>query len=128
MEMNELHTIEVALTYIDSVPVLLIKTAPTNDYDSGVEANKWVNRVTTGSRCRAIAMTPINGQGAAAHEDAEIKHNPRCPMTDCTFGPEHNGPHQDTDGELWDQVDVVGNRVMDSGDSPKRPLKPAGKS
>lgn len=110
MGMNELYPIEVVLTYMDDHPVMLVKTAPTGDYDSATEANAWVNRVTTGNRCLAIAMTPINGQGAAAHEDAEVKPEARCPMDNCVMGPEHDGPHQDKAGETWDQVDVLGVR------------------
>ncbi len=121
MGMNELFPIEVVLTYMDGHPVMLVKTAPTTDYDSATEANAWVNRVTTGSRCRAIAMTPINGQGAATPEDAEIKHEPRCPMDDCIFeAVSHALPHQDKEGELWDEVDLMGNRVVKSGDPETR--------
>lgn len=110
--MNELHTIEVALTYMDGLPVMLIKSAPTNDYDSGLEANAWVNRVATGSRCRAIAMTPINGAGAAeAERDAAVQPNPRCPMDGCIFEDAgHDLPHQDGQGETWNSVDVLGVR------------------
>lgn len=114
MGMNELHAIEVVLTYMDGEAVMLVKSAPTNDYDSGLEANAWISRAKTG-RCRAIAMTPINGVGAA--KDAAVKPEPTCPMDGCIMGPGlegengHQGPHQDKAGALWDVLDLMGNRV-----------------
>ena len=110
MGSNELYSIEVALTYIDGEAVMLVQSAPTNDYDSGLEANAWINRARTG-RCRAVLVTPINEAGGA-HEDAEVRPEPRCPMTDCTFGPDHDLPHQDKAGEMWDELDVLGARVV----------------
>ena len=38
MRMNELHSIEVVLTYMDGEAVMLVKSPPTGDYDSGAEA------------------------------------------------------------------------------------------
>ncbi len=113
MEMNELHTIEVALTVMDGEAVMLVVSAPTGDYNSGAEANAWVSRAKTG-RCRVVAMTPVNGAGAATPEDAEINPEPRCPMDDCIMGPHHGGAHQDKGGELWDEVDVLGARVVNA--------------
>ena len=110
MGMNELHSIEVVLTYMDGEAVMLVNTPPTGDYDSGAEANEWINRARTG-RCRAVSMTPIYGAGMA--DDAEVPHKPRCPMEGCVFEDAAHGlPHQDEDGEQWDNVDVLGNRVV----------------
>ncbi len=115
MGMNELHAIEVVLTYMDGEAVMLVKSAPTGDYDSGAEANAWISRAKTG-RCRAIAMMPINGAGTA-QQDAEVRPEARCPMDDCTMGPDHDGAHQDKVGETWDEVDVLGERVVNASKS-----------
>ena len=122
MGTNELHSIEVALTYMNGLPVMLVQTAPTNDYDSGAEANAWGNRVATGKRFRAIAMTPVNG--GDGQTDASVTPEARCLMDGCIFESTlHDGPHQDKAGELWDDVDVLGNRVVTSGGPETR--KPA---
>ncbi len=110
MGMNELHAIEVVLTYMDGEAVMLVKSAPTGDYDSGAEANAWISRAKTG-RCRAIAMMPINGAGSA-QQDAEVRPDARCPMDECTLGPKHEGPHQDEEGQMWDSVDAFGSREV----------------
>lgn len=107
---DELHPIEVVLTYLDGEAVMLVVSAPTNDYDSSARANAWVSRAKTG-RCRVVAMMSVNGNGAA-DGDATTEHQRRCSEKDCVLDPGHGLAHQDRTGEMWDESDVLGARVI----------------
>lgn len=65
---NELHSMEVILTYTEGEALFLVKSSPTPDFHPGRDAEEWITLAKTG-RCRVVMLAPVPDAASPAIGD-----------------------------------------------------------